>query len=144
VCFSLFTSNCAAIFSSSLSSRSPEASVGGVDAGRGVSDTALLSLTCSFWPSFSSDSDFYKAPRQETRCFDLTRRSFIHFFVDVSYLYTFSRDEGLSAATGDARRRRETASRWRRRRRLGGLLCAISWHRQLVWKKHLGHLEKRL
>lgn len=40
-----FTSSSAAILSSSLSSLSPEARVGGVDAGRGFSDTALRSFT---------------------------------------------------------------------------------------------------
>lgn len=55
--------------------------------------------------------------------------------VHVSYLYTFSRNEGLSAAGDQARRRREATSGWWRGRRLGGFLCAISRHRQLIWNR---------
>lgn len=52
------TSSSAAILSSSLSSLSAEAMVGGVEAGRGFSETALLSFTWGFGPSVSSESDF--------------------------------------------------------------------------------------
>lgn len=61
------------------------------------------------------------------------------------HLDTFPRDEGLSAAGGYSRGRGETASRWRRRRGLGGLLCAIPRHRELVCgrKNDSGTLRKR-
>lgn len=52
------TSSSAAILSSSLSSLSAEAMVGGVEAGRGFSEMALLSFTWGFGPSVSSESDF--------------------------------------------------------------------------------------
>lgn len=76
------------------------------------------------------------------RCFDLTtmvlrctRRQIIFSLLGWTNLYTFSRNEGLSAAAGHTWRRRETTSRWRRRRRLGGFLCAIPRYCQLIWKK---------